>query len=91
MLPLLKTVDITIPAKTFLHRRYVSAPMAQPFVRRRRSMPIRSSVMSGPTDGNRHILVRAETPDLDATSNSPTFRFRYEQLDDDLRLRDRKS
>jgi hypothetical protein len=32
VLPLLDTVDIAIPAKTFLHRRYVSAPMVQPFV-----------------------------------------------------------
>lgn len=85
VLPLLKTVDITIPAKTFLHRRYVSAPMARPFV----APPVNADPFFGyvrPADGNR-ILVGAETPDLDDLKLTD-FRFRYEQLDDDLRLRD---
>ena len=85
VLPLLKTVDIAIPAKTFLHRRYVSAPMAQPFV----APPVNADPYFGyvrPADGNR-ILVGAETPDLDDVKLTD-FRSRYEQLDDDPKLRD---
>jgi len=85
VLPLLRTVDIAIPAKTFLHRRYVSAPMAQPFV----APPVNADPYFGyvrPADGNR-ILVGAETPDLDDIKVAD-FRYRYEQLDDDPKLRD---
>lgn len=85
VLPLLKTVDIAIPAKTFLHRRYVSAPMAQPFV----APPVNADPYSGyvrPAYGNR-ILVGAETPDLNDIKLTD-YRFRYEQLEDDEKLRD---
>ena len=85
VLPLLKSVDITIPAKTFLHRRYVSAAMAQPFV----APPVNADPYGGyvrPADGNR-ILLGAETPDLDDIKVTD-YRFRYEQLDDDPKLRD---
>ena len=85
VLPLLNTVDISIPAKTFLHRRYVSASMAQPFV----APPVNADPYFGyvrPADGNR-ILVGAETPDLDDIKLAD-FRFRYEQLEDDPKLRD---
>lgn len=85
VLPLLKTVDIAIPAKTFLHRRYVSAPLAGPFV----APPVNADPYSGyvrPADGNR-ILVGAETPDLDDIKLTD-FRSRYEQLEDDPALRD---
>lgn len=86
VLPLLKTVDIAIPAKTFLHRRYVSAPMAQPFV----APPVNADPYFGyvrPAAGNR-ILLGAETPDLDDIKVAD-FRYRYdEQLDDDPTLRD---
>ena len=85
VLPLLKTVDIAIPAKTFLHRRYVSAPMAQPFV----APPVNADPYSGyvrPAHGNR-ILVGAETPDLNDIKLTD-YRFRYEQLEDDEKLRD---
>jgi glycine/D-amino acid oxidase-like deaminating enzyme len=84
VLPLLKTVDIAIPAKTFLHRRYVSAPMAQPFV----APPVNADPYSGyvrPAYGNR-ILVGAETPDLNDIKLTD-YRFRYEQLEDDEKLR----
>lgn len=85
VLPLLKTVDISIPAKTFLHRRYVSAPMAAPFV----APPVNADPYFGyvrPADGNR-ILVGAETPDLDDIKLTD-FRTRYDQLEDDPKLRD---
>ncbi|RYE10710.1 MAG: FAD-binding oxidoreductase [Hyphomicrobiales bacterium] len=85
VLPLLKTVDISIPAKTFLHRRYVSAPMLAPFV----APPVNADPYFGyvrPADGNR-ILVGAETPDLDDIKLTD-FRARYDQLEDDPKLRD---
>ncbi len=86
VLPLLKSVDIAIPAKTFLHRRFLSAPMEQPFV----APPVNADPFFGyirPADGNR-ILVGAETPDLDDVKVAD-FSYRYdEQLDDDPALRD---
>ncbi|MEQ1769560.1 MAG: FAD-binding oxidoreductase [Devosia sp.] len=85
VLPLLKTAGLSIPAKTFLHRRFVSVPLEQPFV----APPVNADPYSGyvrPAAGNR-ILVGAETPDLDDIKVED-FRYRYEQLEDDPKLRD---
>jgi sarcosine oxidase, subunit beta len=85
VLPLLQTAGIAIPAKTFLHRRFVSQPMATPFV----APPVNADPFFGyvrPADGNR-ILLGAETPDVDDIKLTD-FRYRYEQLEDDPALRD---
>ncbi len=86
VLPLLKTADIAIPAKTFLHRRYVSKPMAAPFV----APPVNADPFVGyvrPADGNR-ILIGAETPDRDDMKVSE-FGFRLDEIADDPALRER--
>lgn len=85
VLPLLKTAGLSIPAKTFLHRRFVSVPLEQPFV----APPVNADPYSGyvrPAAGNR-ILVGAETPDLEDIKVDD-FRYRYEQLEDDPGLLD---
>lgn len=83
VLPLLRTAGLTIPAKTFLHRRFVSRPMKEPFV----APPVNADPYGGyvrPAAGNR-ILVGAETPDLHDIKVDD-FAFRYERLEDDPRL-----
>lgn len=63
ILPLLATANLTIPAKTFVHQRYVSRPFASPFA----IPPVNADPFHGyvrPADGNR-ILIGAETPDRD--------------------------
>lgn len=63
ILPLLATAGIAIPAKTFVHQRYVSKPLqAQLHI-----PPVNADPYLGyvrPADGNR-VLVGAETPDRD--------------------------
>jgi sarcosine oxidase subunit beta len=63
IVPLLKTVGLAIPAKTFVHQRYVSEPLNTPFV----APPVNADPYLGyvrPAAGNR-ILLGAETPDRD--------------------------
>lgn len=85
VLPLLKTAGATIPAKTFIHRRFVSKPMATPFI----APPVNADPFFGyvrPAAGNR-ILIGAETPDRDDIK-VPDFAYRLEQLEDDPRILD---
>ena len=63
ILPLLATAGLTIPAKTFVHQRYVSAPLDGPVV----IPPVNADPYLGyvrPAAGNR-VLIGAETPDRD--------------------------
>ena len=80
VLPLLATAGLTIPAKTFVHQRYVTAPFATPFV----APPVNADPFLGyvrPAAGNR-ILIGAETADRDDMTVSD-FAFRLEQIQDD--------
>jgi sarcosine oxidase subunit beta len=85
VLPLLKTAGATIPAKTFVHRRFVSRPMPTPFI----APPVNADPFFGyvrPAAGNR-ILIGAETPDRDDVKVTD-FAYRLEQLEDDPRILD---
>jgi sarcosine oxidase subunit beta len=79
VLPLLATAGLAIPAKTFVHQRYVSAPLATPFV----APPVNADPYLGyvrPAAGGR-ILIGAETPDRD-DCKVDAFGFRLEALSD---------
>jgi sarcosine oxidase subunit beta len=79
IVPLLKTAGLSVPAKTFVHQRYVSAPQPAPFV----APPVNADPFLGyirPADGNR-ILIGAETPDRDDVKVG-NFAFRLDQLTD---------
>lgn len=61
VVPLLATAGLTIPAKTFVHQRYVSEPLDRPLV----APPVNADPLLGylrPAAGNR-VLIGAETPD----------------------------
>jgi len=63
ILPLLASAGLSIPAKTFVHQRYVSRSFAAPIA----IPPVNADPFLGyvrPADGNR-ILIGAETPDRD--------------------------
>lgn len=80
ILPLLASAGIALPAKTFVHQRYVTRPLAEPFV----APPVNADPFLGyvrPADGNR-ILIGAETPDRD-DMKVRDFDFRLEQIADD--------
>jgi len=80
VMPLLATAGLTIPAKTFVHQRYVTAPFATPFL----APPVNADPFLGyvrPAAGNR-ILIGAETADRDDMTVSD-FAFRLEQIQDD--------
>ncbi len=80
ILPLLETAGISIPAKTFVHQRYVSKPLASAFV----APPVNADPYLGyvrPAFGNR-ILIGAETPDRDDWKVSD-FDFRLTEIADD--------
>jgi sarcosine oxidase subunit beta len=80
VLPLLATAGIAIPAKTFVHQRYVTTPFAAPFV----APPVNADPFLGyirPAAGNR-ILIGAETPHRDDMKVSD-FAFRLEEIEDD--------
>jgi sarcosine oxidase, subunit beta len=80
IVPLLATVGLAIPAKTFVHQRYVSKPLPAPFV----APPVNADPYLGyvrPAAGNR-ILIGAETPDRDDWKvGDPAFRL--EEIADD--------
>ncbi len=73
IVPLLATVGLAIPAKTFVHQRYVSTPQPTPFV----APPVNADPYLGyvrPAAGNR-VLLGAETPDRDDWKvGDPSFR-----------------
>lgn len=80
ILPLLETAGITIPAKTFVHQRYVSKPLPTPFA----APPVNADPYLGyvrPAAGNR-ILIGAETPDRDDWKVGE-FGFRLTEIADD--------
>ncbi len=77
VLPLLASIGVTLPVKTFVHQRYVSAPVANPVP----FPPINADPFLGyirPARGNR-ILLGIETPDRD-DFKVPSLDFRLEQL-----------
>src|SRR6185369_5689854 len=79
IVPLLKTAGLSVPAKTFVHQRYVSAPQPTPFV----APPVNADPFLGyirPADGN-CILIGAETPDRDDVKVG-NFAFRLDELSD---------
>lgn len=79
IVPLLKTAGLSVPAKTFVHQRYVSVPQPAPFV----APPVNADPFLGyirPADGNR-ILIGAETPDRDDVKVGG-FAFRLDELTD---------
>ena len=83
ILPLLATVGITLPAKTFVHQRYVSTVLESPV----RFPPINADPFLGyirPAKGNR-ILLGIETPDRD-DFKVPGLGFRLDQLEADTGL-----
>lgn len=80
ILPLLASAGIALPAKTFVHQRYVTKPLATPFV----APPVNADPFLGyvrPADGNR-ILIGAETPDRDDMKVGD-FGFRLDRIEDD--------
>ncbi len=80
IVPLLATIGLAIPAKTFVHQRYVSQSLPAPFV----APPVNADPYLGyvrPAAGNR-ILIGAETPDRDDWKvGEPAFRL--EEIADD--------
>jgi glycine/D-amino acid oxidase-like deaminating enzyme len=80
IVPLLATAGISIPAKTFVHQRYVTTPFEAPFA----APPVNADPYLGyvrPAAGNR-ILIGAETPDRDDVKVGD-FAFRLEEIKDD--------
>ena len=78
-MPLLKTAGLSVPAKTFVHQRYVSVPQPAPFV----APPVNADPFLGyvrPAHGNR-ILIGAETPDREDVKVG-SFAFRLDELSD---------
>jgi len=62
ILPLLATLGISLPAKTFIHQRFVSSPLAEPL----RIPPVNADILLGyirPTFENR-LLLGIETPEV---------------------------
>ncbi len=78
ILPLLATVGVKLPAKTFVHQRYVSEPLNSPLV----LPPVNADAFGGyirPATGNR-LLLGVETPEQ-ADFKVPSFDFRLDQLE----------
>lgn len=83
ILPLLATADLSIPAKTFVHQRYVSQPLDQPLA----IPPVNADPYQGyirPAYGGR-VLLGTETPDRDDWKVS-NFDFRLTEIEDDPSL-----
>ena len=62
ILPLLETLGLSLPAKTFVHQRFVSSPLPQPL----RIPPVNADIYLGyirPTFENR-LLLGIETPEI---------------------------
>lgn len=77
ILPLLASIGLSLPIKTFVHQRYVSAPLAGPV----QIPPVNADPFSGyirPAGGNR-ILLGIETPDRH-DFKVPALDFRLERL-----------
>jgi glycine/D-amino acid oxidase-like deaminating enzyme len=75
--PLLATVGVKLPAKTFVHQRYVTAPLAAPLV----LPPVNADPYGGylrPAAGNR-LLLGVETPDRE-DFRVTSFDFRLDAL-----------
>ncbi len=83
ILPLLATSGIAIPAKTFVHQRYVSKPLRAQL----QIPPVNADPYLGyvrPADGNR-VLIGAETPDRDDWKVRD-FGFQLTEIEDDPRV-----
>ncbi|MBL9216799.1 MAG: FAD-binding oxidoreductase [Opitutaceae bacterium] len=77
ILPLLATAGVRLPAKTFVHQRYVSAPLERPLV----IPPVNADPFGGyvrPAAGGR-LLLGVETPERD-DFKVPGFGFRLGEL-----------